>query len=143
MPTDDLGLHTIGDDVPGLGPAGGLVTALRHRARGRGEGWIVVSACDWAGVEAEWIPLLWGGVATGVKAVLFDPGQPLFGLYHTGAEPALAAAIDAGRLRMQDIALGAVTGGGECPGRLRRGRQCEPARRPGRLMRGYCSTGGG
>ena len=103
---DDLSLLTLGDDVPGLGPAGGIVTALRHRLRAQGSGWILVSACDWAEVEAGWVGLLLSAIAPGAHAVLFDPGQPLFGLYHTEAEPALAGAIDSGNLRMQEIVSG-------------------------------------
>jgi len=101
---DDLGLRTIGDDVPGLGPAGGIVTALRHCLRERGSGWVIVSACDWSGVETGWVERLRDGAPGGARAVLFDPGQPLFGLYHTDAVPALAAAVETGSLRMQDLA---------------------------------------
>jgi len=103
---DDLSLHTIGDDIPGLGPAGGVVTALRHRLREQGSGWLMVCACDWASVELGWVEALLGGVVSGADAVLFDPGQPLFGLYHTGAEGAFAAAVDSGSLRMQELVAG-------------------------------------
>jgi len=103
---DDLSLHTIGDDIPGLGPAGGIVTALRHQRRERGDGWVLVSACDWATVEVGWAEALLGAVVPGADAVLFDPGQPLFGLYHTEVEGALAVAVDSGDLRMQELVAG-------------------------------------
>jgi molybdopterin-guanine dinucleotide biosynthesis protein A len=103
---DDLGLTTIADDVPGLGPAGGIVTALRHRLRVSGNGWLVVSACDWAGVEVGWVRLLLGGVVAGAGAVLFDTAQPLFCLYHTRVEAVLGAAVDSGSLRMQELVAG-------------------------------------
>jgi len=100
---DDLGLFTIGDDVPGLGPAGGIVTALRHQKRQRGAGWVLVVACDWDRVEVEWVRLLIDAAPPGAHAVLFDPAQPLFGLYHTGGEAAFAGAVDSGNLRMQEV----------------------------------------
>lgn len=103
---DDLALPTIGDDTAGLGPAGGLATAIGHRLRESGGGWILVSACDWLEVDAGWARLLMGAVVPGSHAVLFDPLQPLFGLYHTAAGPAIAQAIDAGERRMQEIAAG-------------------------------------
>lgn len=43
---DDLGLTTIGDITPGLGPLGGLITALQHRNKTQGSGWLLLTACD-------------------------------------------------------------------------------------------------
>lgn len=103
---EDLSLATVADDRPGLGPAGGVATALRHRRRGGGEGWLLLSACDWLRVESGWARRLVAAVAPGARAVLFDPDQPLFGMYHTDAAPHIARMIAAGELRMQTIAAG-------------------------------------
>jgi len=103
---DDLSLPTIGDETPGRGPAGGVATAIGHRLRESGEGWILVSACDWLEVDAGWARPLLRAVAPGARAVLFDTRQPLFGLYHTAAGPAIARAVDAGERRMREIAAG-------------------------------------
>src|SRR5437879_3536860 len=48
---DDLALTTITDLQPGLGPLGGLFTALndcRHP-------WLLLAPCDFAGIQPRWI----------------------------------------------------------------------------------------
>ncbi|MDQ3331429.1 MAG: molybdenum cofactor guanylyltransferase, partial [Planctomycetota bacterium] len=52
---DDLGLLTIADRRPGLGPLTGLETALAHRLAQHGPGWLLLVSCDLAAVKAEWI----------------------------------------------------------------------------------------
>jgi len=87
---DDLGLTTLGDDVPGLGPLGGLATALRHRRKLHGEGWLVLASCDGVGAHAGLIERL---VAhqTRSRATVFRHArwEPMPGLYHTAALPAV------------------------------------------------------
>jgi molybdopterin-guanine dinucleotide biosynthesis protein A len=107
---DDLGLRTIGDVLTGRGPAGGVLTALQDNdaaravapARGR---WILVSACDWVGVEPGWVASLLSARTPDADAVAFRSAQlePLFALYRDSAREVLARAIAAGRLRMQDV----------------------------------------
>lgn len=77
----DLGLETIADDTAGLGPLGGLKTALRHR----GDGWLFLTACDVVSFKPQWIELLQRGAAPGSNAVAFktDMWQPLPALYHS------------------------------------------------------------
>ena len=47
----DLGLRTIADIQPRLGPIGGLLTAIDDA----GADWLLVMACDWVGLEADWL----------------------------------------------------------------------------------------
>jgi len=77
----DLGFETIADDVAGLGPLGGLKTALRHR----GDGWLFLTSCDVVSFNPQWIELLQRGAAPGSGAVAFktDRWQPLPALYHS------------------------------------------------------------
>jgi molybdenum cofactor guanylyltransferase len=77
----DLGFETIADDVGGLGPLGGLKTALRHR----GVGWLFLTSCDVVSFNPQWIELLQRGAATGSSAAAFktEMWQPLPALYHS------------------------------------------------------------
>lgn len=105
---NDLGLTTIGDDVPGMGPAGGVFTALRHAfdsGAGTRVDWILVSACDWLGIRPEWARGLIAQRSADAHAILFasDQTQPLLALYHREALPHFKRAIDDGRVRMQGI----------------------------------------
>jgi molybdopterin-guanine dinucleotide biosynthesis protein A len=97
----DLGLRTIGDVVSDKGPLGGLLTAIDDHGH---DGWVFVTACDWVGVQGDWLGRLLAQRGSG-KAVIFDSGrdQPLFGLYHTSLRDAVVERIDAGRLRMSDF----------------------------------------
>lgn len=85
---EDLGLTTIADEVPGLGPLGGLITALKHR-QAKGAGWLLLCACDWAEIRTSWVEELVKGADDEVNAVAFrdDRWQPLFSLYHTRLLP--------------------------------------------------------
>ncbi|MCC5785698.1 MAG: molybdenum cofactor guanylyltransferase [Phycisphaerales bacterium] len=79
----DLGLNTIADIEPDLGPVGGLQTALMHRA----DGWIILCSCDLIHPSPEPIQQL-EQARTGQEdadAVVYrtDRWQPFPGLYHT------------------------------------------------------------
>ena len=105
---DDLGLPTIADVVAGKGAAGGVLSALRHRASAADKNaspWVLVSACDWVGVQPAWVRALHGARGENARVVVFrsDRLEPLFGLYHTAAADAIAASIEAGELTMQRI----------------------------------------
>lgn len=79
----DLGLRTIGDIEPGLGPIGGLRTALTHRR----DGWLLLTSCDLLDVRAEWIETLLAKRTRrpDADAIVFrdERWQPFPGLYHT------------------------------------------------------------
>lgn len=86
----DLGLTTIADDAPGLGPLGGLLTALNHRRARGGEGWLLLSACDWAEFHLRWVEKLWRSTQAAHDAVAFRDHavwQPMLALYHTRIVP--------------------------------------------------------
>src|ERR1044072_1639209 len=58
---EDLGLITIADLTPGLGPLGGLHTALSNAAAHAPHdpsGWIILASCDWVTASADLISLL-------------------------------------------------------------------------------------
>lgn len=80
---DDLGLVTIRDDTPHLGPLGGLATALRHR----GDGWLLLLSCDLLAFAPSWVESLWAAKQDGAMAIAFfhERWEPLLALYHTDA----------------------------------------------------------
>jgi len=83
----DLGLETIGDEAPDLGPTGGLVTALA--AMPSGCQWALLLPCDMWGLKRDWLVRLLEARADGVRAVAHRDTrwQPLPGLYHRDLLP--------------------------------------------------------
>lgn len=78
----DLGLATIGDSEPDLGPRVGLQTALRHR----GEGWLLLSSCDLVVLRDGWLVRLLALAGTPPPPAIAyrdERWQPFPGLYHT------------------------------------------------------------
>jgi molybdopterin-guanine dinucleotide biosynthesis protein A len=102
---DDLGLRTIGDIVPGLGPLGGLVTALEDAV----SGWLLLCACDWIGLNREWVEPLLGHRGGECGAVVYhsDRYEPMLGLYHTSLADTVRELLDSGDRSMQTL-LGRV-----------------------------------
>lgn len=94
---DSLGIATLGDDTPDLGPMGGLLTALRHLDHG--ETWALLLPCDLWGLQPRWLNLLLTTPRCGQRAVAFrgDLWQPLPGLYHRALLPTCEALLDQGR----------------------------------------------
>jgi molybdopterin-guanine dinucleotide biosynthesis protein A len=76
----DLGIPTIVDISPGLGPLAGIQTALTHA----GAGWALVTSCDLLELHAEWIDFLTASIRPNVDAIVFrgDCWQPFPGLYN-------------------------------------------------------------
>jgi molybdopterin-guanine dinucleotide biosynthesis protein A len=99
---DDLGLHTIGDVLPEKGPMGGLLSAIDDC---RGAQWLLLSACDWVGIQEPWARLLLARRQKSLQVVLFrsDRLEPLFALYHTSIRNTAARLIDDGRLKMIEL----------------------------------------
>jgi molybdopterin-guanine dinucleotide biosynthesis protein A len=82
---------TIRDDQEGLGPIGGITTALRHLPGG-----ILLTACDMPFVSGELIAWLLDHYDPHVDAVIprHPAGiEPLFGIYEKNFLPALEKAI--------------------------------------------------
>lgn len=95
----DLGLRTIGDRYPGLGPLAGLEAALGDLAE---EGWLCLSSCDLMGVEPRWVESLCARREDGARAVAFrgDAWEPFPALYHTGLRAEIGRRIEAGQLAL-------------------------------------------
>jgi molybdopterin-guanine dinucleotide biosynthesis protein A len=76
---EDLGLRTLLDEEPGLGPLGGLCRALDDAA----SPWVLVTCCDMLGLRASWVERLFEARKR-ADAVVFGNEQwhPFPGLYH-------------------------------------------------------------
>jgi len=98
----DLGLRTIGDLQRGLGPLGGLATALADMHR---PGWLALAACDWVGVRANWWrPLQRAATPDRLCVVYASPRpEPLFALYHTAIAETVHRHLEKGRYAMHDL----------------------------------------
>lgn len=94
---DDLGLRTIGDASPGLGPLAGIQAALHDAA---GAGWILCASCDRLGLKPDWIEALLAAAEPQIGVVAFkgEHWQPLPALYHTSIGDRVDAALRAGNL---------------------------------------------
>lgn len=93
----DLGIDTIADLQPDLGPLGGLQAALSHYGR---DGWLLCASCDRIGIRPEWLQALFRGRRAGAQAVVFrgEIWQPLPALYHASILAEVNTAIRADRL---------------------------------------------
>src|SRR5271166_6149365 len=98
-----LGYRVYADDMPGRGPASGIVTAL---AISEAE-WSLIVGCDMPFVNAQPLRLLLQeAAATQQKCVVpVGPGgpEPLCAVYHRDCLGLLKKAIAESRLRMRDI----------------------------------------
>jgi molybdopterin-guanine dinucleotide biosynthesis protein A len=96
-----LGLPTIADVQPGLGPLGGLLTALRDAGTAPA---VLLAACDLHGWGPDWAAALLAA-PPGAAIALFDtdPVQPLLGRYATALLPVIGRRIDAGRRSMHGL----------------------------------------
>ena len=93
----DLGLRTIADIAPGKGPLAGIHAALTDAG---GAPWVLVLACDLAGVQASWLRELWDARQTDCEAIVLGSirEQPLLGLYAQPLRPSIEAALAENRL---------------------------------------------
>lgn len=99
-----LGLTVIPDLLPGLGPLGGLYTALRTTPAE----WNLLVACDLPLIEAATLRrILEDAIGGDARAIVPQtaPGQlePLCAVYHCGLLPEVEAAIHANNLKMHDF----------------------------------------
>jgi molybdenum cofactor guanylyltransferase len=99
---DGLGLRVVADDEPGLGPLGGIATALRVSAHS----WNLIVACDLPYLTTEWLSFLIQRAAKSpVDAVLPQSGsgvEPLCAMYHKRALPAVTSALAHGVRKITD-----------------------------------------
>lgn len=96
----DLGVRTVADRVPGLGPMGGLVTALADA--GSGTEWVLVTSCDLLRLEGDWVRVLRGACADAAEIVAFrdERWQPLPALYRVGLRTRVEGLIAGGQLAL-------------------------------------------
>lgn len=93
----DLGLRTIGDVAPGLGPMGGLTTAL-----GDAGGPLFLAACDLREPRAEWAQAITDAGST--AAFKGDHGwEPLFARYEPSVLPIAEALLERGEGSMHKL----------------------------------------
>ncbi|MFT5288049.1 MAG: molybdopterin-guanine dinucleotide biosynthesis protein A [Planctomycetota bacterium] len=118
-PRGDSSRRQVADLRSDAGPLAGLEAGLSDISERYGAAWVLVLACDMPRAERDLFDhLLAAAQLIGADAAMFssDAGdEPLFAVYHTRLLPAITAALDAGRRRMnsfhdQDFrpALGAV-----------------------------------
>ncbi len=101
-----LGYEVRADDCPGLGPAGGVATALRL---GRAE-WNLMVACDMPNISPEALQLLLERTQTSQANCIVPVGsncelEPLCAVYHARCLEPLDQAIRENRLRMKDLVV--------------------------------------
>lgn len=101
---DDLGLTTIGDRAPGLGPLGGLDTAMQHRLDTHGSGWLLLAACDTLMRDSGDLSRLEPTHDTS-HAVAWrgDYWHPMPGRYHTDLTPLVGGLLANGERRFQAL----------------------------------------
>lgn len=94
---EDLGLRTIGDDPPGVGPIGGLAAALADAAS-RDAQWLLLLSCDFVTLKPQWLRQLRDKAGEPAQAVVFrgEHVEPLCALYHVSAITPTREAIAAG-----------------------------------------------
>ncbi|MFC1643196.1 molybdenum cofactor guanylyltransferase [Myxococcota bacterium] len=98
----DLGLTTIADVLPGLGPLGGLHAAMSHAT---GSCWTLVLSCDLLELRTEWLDELERHAGRGVQAVAFRDRfwQAFPGLYHTSLLSPIEQQIESGELAIGQL----------------------------------------
>lgn len=97
-----LGLAVVPDDAPGLGPLGGIATALRISSAE----WNLIVGCDMPYLTVAWLEFLMSrALASRADAILpqSDGGpEPLCAMYHARCAPVIAAAIARGVRKVTD-----------------------------------------
>jgi len=101
-----FGFEVIPDDIPGIGPIGGIVTGLRKST----SEWSFFAACDMPLITTELIKNITNQIdnqhTAGCDAILFSTDgrlEPVFGLYHKNALVKFEEMIAANQFRLQDI----------------------------------------
>jgi len=99
-----LGLHVIPDQLAGLGPAGGIETALTTTTTD----WNLIAGCDMPGITRDILLRLLDRAASSsadcVAAAASDgEPEPLCSVYHRRCLPAVGQAIRENRLKMKNL----------------------------------------
>jgi molybdopterin-guanine dinucleotide biosynthesis protein A len=97
-----LNLRVIADDQPGLGPLGGIATALGHTS----SLWNLIVACDLPYLTREWLDYLIGrALASSADALLPQSehgDEPLCAVYHQRCAAPIARALARGVRKVTD-----------------------------------------
>jgi molybdopterin-guanine dinucleotide biosynthesis protein A len=97
-----LGYNVIPDDTPGIGPLGGIATALRHS----NQPWNLIVGCDLPFLTSEWLDYLTArAVESKADAMIpeSDAGpEPLCAMYRKTCVTAILAAITGGTRKVSD-----------------------------------------
>lgn len=97
-----LGLRAIGDDRPGLGPLGGIATALAHSDRP----WNVIVAVDLPYLTPAWLAALAAHAAVSAADAVLPRSErglePLCAAYHRRCLPSILAALGRGVRKVTD-----------------------------------------
>ena len=101
----DLGIRTIADTRPGLGPMGGLLAALKDR---REPGWLLMCSCDMVALDCAWVETLAAARTPTALAVAFqgERVEPLFALYHSQLIGKIEQCADSAELSPSRLILG-------------------------------------
>ena len=106
----DLHLKTIADLHPGLGPLGGLQTALSHARTTSSNHWIVLVSCDMTTLSKDWLDTLWTQtrISTDCNAILFEELEtprlhPFPGCFHLDLLDSIEKQIAARHLSLQRL----------------------------------------
>jgi molybdenum cofactor guanylyltransferase len=98
-----LRLHGVADDWPGVGPLGGIATALRVSEAS----WSLVVACDLPYLTKDWLAYLVARAlasdADAVIAMNASGPEPLCAAYRASAEPAIRSAVSLGNLKVRSM----------------------------------------
>lgn len=110
----NLGIRTIADSTPGLGPMGGLKTALEDQKKNN---WILIVACDAHGLETAWLQTLIEKAIFGAKIVCFkgERYEPMPALYHPSIYDIVMDQLRAGERSMQALADNVMKRGLDVP----------------------------
>ena len=98
---DHFGPLALADDMPGNGPLGGIVTALRYAWHER----LIILACDMPHVSARFIATLKAALDDGHDAVVAQCDgrlEPLAAVYTRRCRDSFASQVRAGKLKMSD-----------------------------------------
>ncbi|HUJ82262.1 MAG TPA: molybdenum cofactor guanylyltransferase [Candidatus Acidoferrales bacterium] len=97
-----LGYNVIPDDAPGIGPLGGIATALRHS----NQGWNLILGCDLPFMTSDWLDYLIGrAVESSADAVVPQSAagaEPLCAMYRKTCVTPVLAAIATGVRKVTD-----------------------------------------
>jgi molybdenum cofactor guanylyltransferase len=98
-----LGLHAVPDDRTGLGPLGGLATALRVSQHE----WNLVVGCDLPYLTREWLDWLMARALDSTADALVPESarglEPLCAMYRTRCLATFTAALDRGERKLTDV----------------------------------------